>query len=254
MHEISIRFARKFLNFFYSLDINIHNDLPMFGPYYAAHRNYSPEEGKPYIQCNSTHWLIKMYLPDVDPNDLSVTLDEQTHKLHLEWTDCKKLRHQGRLYESRESHNTALDVPNSIHNEDVNVQWDGKTVTIALPKPVPKKECQALALQSGGALMRIPLPPDSNHSVDIQVKGNQLIVSVEVEATHSDGSSSYSRTMRSVRVPDGVNTSDVETLVEDDHVVIALKKKPIDENQPEEHPEEVEQPEQIASDVPLPVD
>merc|ERR1711963_1144489 len=150
-------------------------------------------------------------------------------------TDCKKLRHQGRLYESRESHNTALDVPNSMHNEDVNMGWDGKTVTIALPKPVPKKECQALALQSGGALMRIPLPPDSNHSVDIQVKGNQLVASVEVEFSHADGSSSYSRSMRSIRVPDGVKTSDVESRVEDNHLVIALKQS---------HPELADEPEQ----------
>merc|ERR1712107_148603 len=114
---------------------------------------------------------------------------------------------------------------------------DGKTVTIALPKPVPKKECQALALQSGGALMRIPLPPDSNHSVDIQVKGNQLIASVEVEASHPDGSSSYSRSTRSIRVPEGVRTSDVESRVEDNYLAIAMKR-PVGE--PVEEPEQGE--------------
>merc|ERR1712107_576227 len=112
--------------------------------------------------------------------------------LHIQWSDCNKLRHQGRLYESRETHSTTVDVPDTIHSEDVNVQWDGKTVIIALPKPAPKKkESQALALQAGDSFMRIPLPPDSNHCVDIQVKGNQLIASVEVEASHADGSSSY---------------------------------------------------------------
>merc|ERR1712107_316262 len=92
------------------------------------------------------------------------------------------------------------------------------------PKPAPKKECQPLALHTGDSLLRIPLPPDSNHSVDIQVKGNQLVASVEVESSHADGSSSYSRSMRSIRVPDGVKTSDVESRVEDNHLVIALKQ------------------------------
>merc|ERR1712107_27233 len=133
-------------------------------------------------------------------------------------------------YESRENHSTSLDVPSTIRQEDVQVQWQGSTVTIAIPKPTPpnpkKRETprHTLVPLDGRPVMKMALPADSDHSVDIQVKGKHLIVSVEVETTHEDGSSSYSRSMRSVPVPDGVTASDVESHVEDNQLIIAFKQ------------------------------
>ena len=83
--------------------------------------------------------------------------------------------------------------------------------------------------------------------MDVRVKGKQLVVSMEVEnkSQLEDGTSStsYSRCVRSMQIPDGLSASDIEHHVKENQIVVAVKPKENtkSESQPDDSHQEEEE-------------
>ena len=190
---------------------------------------FIPKEGVPYVLQDDSHWFVKVLLPDVSENDFTARIDGDS--LLLTWMDHKKISHRGRTYESRETFNKSLKIPEGISQEDLSVTWDGDIVIVSITKPVSKKE-EPKEIESNndigdGTLLKIPVPSEGDHSINFNVKGNNVTITFE-SANKKEENGSYftskTRIQRTFPIPEGVNPSDIETNIEDGKLVVFVNK------------------------------
>merc|ERR1711974_37325 len=76
-------------------------------------------------------------------------------------------------------------------------------------------------------LLKIPVPSEGDHSINFNVKGNNVTITFE-SANKKEENGSYftskTRIQRTFPIPDGVNPSDIETNIEDGKLVVFVNK------------------------------
>ena len=196
-------------------------------------RYYRPEENVPFVEQNDTHWFVKVYLPDVAKEDFNVSMDD--NKLLLKWMDYKKIRHNGRIFESRHPFNKSYELPSGITMDDIEVTWKENFAIVSIKKPPQKLVENQLSLNNcpiakDGTIMKIPVPEKGDHSVNVNMDGNQLTVMFEAsnKTQSENGSYSHSHTkmQRSMTVPDGIDLSNIDTNIENGELIVRLKELP----------------------------
>ena len=187
---------------------------------------FIPKEGVPYVLQNDSHWFVKVLLPDVSENDFTAKIDGNS--LLLTWMDHKKISHQGRTYESRETFNKSLTIPEGIVEEDMNVSWDGDIVIVSITKPFSKKEEKIESNNiSDGTLIKIPVPSEGDNSINFKVEGNNVTITFESENKKEENGNyftSKTRIQRTFPIPEGINPSDIETNIEDGNLIVFVNK------------------------------
>jgi len=204
------------------------NEIPSFAPFYTARRNYTPEEGEPYIQQDSKHWFVKILLPDVDKGDFLATIKDSN--LILSWRDSKKIQHRGRIYSSSEVYEKSLEIPPEITEEDMKVHWEKNTVVVAITKPQQKLQLtNEKSLPDDGVLMKMNVPEEGDHSLEVNVKDNNLLVTFETSGKREQGegdnkyySTFRNKIQRTIPVPENIDPSDIESQVENGQLIVRL--------------------------------
>uniref|UniRef100_A0A6U1X594 SHSP domain-containing protein n=1 Tax=Vannella robusta TaxID=1487602 RepID=A0A6U1X594_9EUKA len=228
-------------------------------PFFNQRRNYAPAEGVPYFQENSTHWFLKMFLPDVNEEDFHVSVED--NQLLLTWKDHKKLKHQGRIYESTQEFEKSVEIPEGIEEDKIKVQWKEEIVIVSIPKPKQQLSLSSDHSTRPGNLMSFKVPENGEHSLDMKVEGNQLIVRFECTANIETGEGenkrvSKSRTsmQRRISLPNGVDGSDIDSKIENGELIVFLRNSA--EALDQDHEEECknEKPEEPLQDLPTEVD
>jgi len=227
-------------------------------PFFNQRRNYAPAEGVPYFQENSTHWFLKMFLPDVNEEDFHVSVED--NQLWLQWKDHKKLKHQGRIYESTQEFEKSVEIPEGIEEENFRTQWKEEIVIVSIPKPKQRLSLSSDSSTRPGNLMSFKVPENGDHSLDVKVEGDQLIVRFECITNHETGEGenkrvSKSRTsmQRTISLPDDVDGSDIDSKIENGELVVFLRSaESLDQDYEEECKHETTQ--ETLQDLPSEVD
>jgi HSP20 family molecular chaperone IbpA len=198
-----------------------------YTPFPAFSRFSFPKEGSPFVVQNDTHWLVKTYLPDVYEEDFKASISNS--KLALNWKDTKKIKHMGRIYESSESYEKFLEVPEGITDEDFEVYWDGPIAIVAITKPLPKTidEKPNKELVDGSQLMKFKVPENGDHKLDVKVENNRLIVSFEASGdseTDNGFTKFHSTVKKSFMLPEGVDASNITSNIENGELTISYQK------------------------------
>merc|ERR1719238_150761 len=199
-------------------------------PLFITEPYYSIDEGVPFVQQNSTHWFVKSYLPDVKESDFKISVNDSL--LSLAWTDNKEIKYHGRIFKSGEEFKKILEIPSEISASDVTIHWEKNVAVVTVPKPhQPIDEiCDNL---SDGTLMRMKVPEDGDHSVEVKVIDNHLAVIIEAsgQREHGEGENKYHSTFhnkiqRLIPIPDGIDAEDIDKNIENGELVVSIKDFP----------------------------
>ena len=198
---------------------------PTLYPTYET--RYYPTEGVPFVEQNATHWFVKTYLPDVHQEDFNAIIEDG--KLMMRWKDHKRIKHQGRIYESSQDYEKYLDVPDTVTQDDISVKWNDYFAIITVSKPqtkalVPdtKKE-----LTDGSELMKFTVPDGCETSYNVSIEKNRLIVNLETTSSEeSEGGCSKYRSIvqKSMTIPEGVDPSNIDAKIENGALLVSFKK------------------------------
>jgi len=213
--------------------------FPSFVPFFAT-RNYQYEEGVPFVQQDSSNWYVKVFLPDVEESDFNVSVNDS--KLQLKWKDNKQIKHRGRIYTSSEEYEKLFEIPKEITEADVKVSWEDDFAIITIPKPQKQLQISTKddSVPQDGILMKLSVPKEGDHSLEVNVKDNHLSVVFETSGKreHGEGNNKYFSTFhnkiqRMIPIPEGVDPSDIDTQVVNGELVVQLKNCPALKNNPE---------------------
>merc|ERR1712137_99345 len=198
-------------------------------------RAIQPQEGHPMFDETDTHWIVKIYLPDVSEEDFSTKIVDDNLEIH--WTDLKRINHRGRVYESRESHHETLKLPSDVNTDEIESKFEKNFGLVRIPKPAPKS--LAVKKQPSGqitphddpnTLMRMRIPKGDDDHLDVQIQGDMLTVTYDCSGKRTTGegddeqSVSFSnRIQKRTRIPEGIASSDLDTHVENGELIVRRK-------------------------------
>ena len=233
-------------------------------PFSRRRQFYQPREGIPYIFEDDSYWHVKTYLPDVHEDEFTASIVDNT--LFMKWNDCKKIKHNGRIYESKKLFEESINLPDGITEDMMKVTWNDKFAIISITKPVEEDNEVEEEMKDNepfeGTLVRMALPSSiDNHDIHVNIDGNQLTMVFESNDTkEEDGNYSryHTKIQRTIPIPQGIKESDIDTEIKDGELIVSVKKalpapeepKPIENKSiNDEIPEEEEKHEELENDV-----
>merc|ERR1712137_402586 len=152
------------------------------------------------------------------------------------------IQHRGRIYTSSENYEKSLEVPSEVTQDDIKVYWEGNIAVITISKPHKKLELLSneVTLPEDGTLMKMKVPEDGDHLLDVNIKDNHLSVVLETSGkrVQGEGKDKFVSTFRNkiqqmIPIPAGVDVSNIDTIVENGELVVKSKNLPsIDSTSP----------------------
>merc|ERR1712137_606555 len=214
-------------------------DSMMFPSVRMMNYHYTPQEGRPFVEESDSHWIVKVYLPDVAEEDFRTEIVDDQVELH--WTDLKKIQHRGRVYESRESQHESIKIPKDVNHDEIESKFEKNFGIVRIPKPqakhveVQQRSGELIPQQDEdpNTLMRMKIPRGDDDNLDVQIQGDCLCVTYSCSGKRETGEGdnkhivSYSnRVQKRTKIPEGIDSSQIDSRIENGELIISRKSLP----------------------------
>lgn len=178
-------------------------------------------EGVPFIRQSNSQWFITINLPDVKEEDFHYDIDKDNN-LIISWSDCKQLKYQGRLYESRKEFKKSISLPEGISLEDIQSSFENQKaiITIQKPKQDLKQQDDQQLNDNSKYLMKIPIPQGDDYQVNMEIQNDQLFITYECKV-EKENSWCVSKIQRKTHLPvAGLTKSNINWKVENGYLLV----------------------------------